>query len=168
MRLKNIECRVTYNLRNDCHDSTFATDTYGLHQMFNSSPLLGDFIDADIYNNYGYDMVTWGSNHCSNTIHYGIDITANTGSNVYAVMDAKVDSIDTANHTIVLITANDATFFYEEDKKHTVKVSYTNITVKSGLAVGDTVKTGDCIGKVDNFRHCNMVDNSSADRSFSS
>ena len=81
-------------------------------------------------------------------------------------MDAKVDSIDTANHTIVLITANDATFFYEEDKKHTVKVSYTNITVKSGLAVGDTVKTGDYIGKVDNFRHCNMVDNSSADRDY--
>mgnify|MGYP004508212165 FL=1 len=156
--------RILACLEPDANGKT--PDTYGLHQMFNSSPLLGDFIDADIYNNYGYDMVTWGSNHCSNTIHYGIDITANTGSNVYAVMDAKVDSIDTANHTIVLITANDATFFYEEDKKHTVKVSYTNITVKSGLAVGDTVKTGDCIGKVDNFRHCNMVDNSSADRDY--
>lgn len=156
--------RILACLEQDAYGKT--PDTYGLHQMFNSSPLLGDFIDADIYNNYGYDMVTWGSNHCSNTIHYGIDITANTGSNVYAVMDAKVDSIDTANHTIVLITANDATFFYEEDKKHTVKVSYTNITVKSGLAVGDTVKTGDYIGKVDNFRHCNMVDNSSADRDY--
>lgn len=89
--------------------------------MFNSSPLLGDFIDADIYNNYGYDMVTWGSNHCSNTIHYGIDITANTGSNVYAVMDAKVDSIDTANHTIVLITANDATFSTKKIKSTPLK-----------------------------------------------
>lgn len=134
------------------------TDTYGLHQAFKCSPLPGNFNDAEIYNNFGYDLEKWGSRHCKNTIHYGTDLVAQNGTNVYSLIDGKVESIDTANHTIVIITTEDKKFWYEDDTKHTVKITYGNIKAKSTLNVGSIVKLGDYIGKVDSYRHCDGND----------
>ena len=40
-------------------------------------------------------------------MHYGTDFVASKGTNVYSLRDGKVESIDTSNHTIVIVTEKD-------------------------------------------------------------
>ncbi len=129
-------------------------DTYGLHQIFKISPIPGNFKDATIYNQYGYDIKNWCEKHCDNTTHYGIDFVTNSGTNVYSVIKGEIESIDTSAHSITIKLSNDQEFWYEDNNKHSLKITYGNITAKSGLSVGATVDVGDYIGKVDNYRHC--------------
>lgn len=66
-------------------------------------------------------------------MHYGTDFVASKGTNVYSLMDGKVESIDTSNHTVVIITEKDRNIWYENDTARTFKLTYGNITLKSGL-----------------------------------
>lgn len=138
-------------------DGNTAT-TYGLHQSFECNPLPGNFDNAQIYNNFGYDVVSWYNRHCQNTMHYGTDFSASKGTNVYSLMDGKVESIDTSNHTVVIITEKDRNIWYENDTARTFKLTYGNITLKSGLKKDSKVKLGEYIGKVDNYKHCDGND----------
>ncbi len=138
-------------------DGNTAT-TYGLHQSFECNPLPGNFTNAQIYNNFGYDVVSWYNRHCQNTMHYGTDFSASTGTNVYSLMDGKVESIDTSNHTIVIVTEKDRNIWYENDTARTFKLTYGNITPKTGLKKDSKVKLGDYIGKVDSYKHCDGND----------
>lgn len=132
--------------------------TYGLHQSFECNPLPGNFVNTKIYNNFGYDVVSWYSRHCQNTMHYGTDFVASKGTNVYSLMDGKVESIDTSNHTIVIVTEKDRNIWYEKDTARTFKLTYGNITPKTGLKKDSKVKLGDYIGKVDSYKHCDGND----------
>ena len=132
--------------------------TYGLHQSFECNPLPGNFTNAQIYNNFGYDVVSWYNRHCQNTMHYGTDFVASKGTNVYSLMDGKVESIDTSNHTIVIVTEKDRNIWYENDTARTFKLTYGNITPKTGLKKDSKVKLGDYIGKVDSYKHCDGND----------
>lgn len=132
--------------------------TYGLHQSFECNPLPGNFVNTKIYNNFGYDVVSWYSRHCQNTMHYGTDFVASKGTNVYSLMDGKVESIDTSNHTIVIVTEKDRNIWYENDTARTFKLTYGNITPKTGLKKDSKVKLGDYIGKVDSYKHCDGND----------
>lgn len=138
-------------------DGNTAT-TYGLHQSFECNPLPGNFTNAQIYNNFGYDVVSWYNRHCQNTMHYGTDFVASKGTNVYSLMDGKVESIDTSNHTIVIVTEKDRNIWYENDTARTFKLTYGNITPKTGLKKDSKVKLGDYIGKVDSYKHCDGND----------
>lgn len=138
-------------------DGNTAT-TYGLHQSFECNPLPGNFTNAQIYNNFGYDVVSWYNRHCQNTMHYGTDFSASKGTNVYSLMDGKVESIDTSNHTVVIITEKDRNIWYENDTARTFKLTYGNITPKSGLKKDSKVKLGEYIGKVDDYKHCDGND----------
>lgn len=138
-------------------DGNTAT-TYGLHQSFECNPLPGNFDNAQIYNNFGYDVVSWYNRHCQNTMHYGTDFSASKGTNVYSLMDGKVESIDTSNHTVVIITEKDRNIWYENDTARTFKLTYGNITLKSGLKKDSKVKLGEYIGKVDDYKHCDGND----------
>lgn len=66
-------------------------------------------------------------------MHYGTDFVASKGTNVYSLMDSKVESIDTTNHTIVIVTEKDRNIWYENDTARTFKLTYGNITPKTGL-----------------------------------
>lgn len=132
--------------------------TYGLHQSFECNPLPGNFVNTKIYNNFGYDVVSWYNRHCQNTMHYGTDFSASKGTNVYSLMDGKVESIDTSNHTVVIITEKDRNIWYENDTARTFKLTYGNITLKSGLKKDSKVKLGEYIGKVDDYKHCDGND----------
>ena len=138
-------------------DGNTAT-TYGLHQSFECNPLPGNFVNTKIYNNFGYDVVSWYSRHCQNTMHYGTDFSASKGTNVYSLIDGKVESIDTSNHTVVIITEKDRNIWYENDTARTFKLTYGNITPKSGLKKDSKVKLGEYIGKVDDYKHCDGND----------
>ena len=138
-------------------DGNTAT-TYGLHQSFECNPLPGNFDNAQIYNNFGYDVVSWYNRHCQNTMHYGTDFSASKGTNVYSLMDGKVESIDTSNHTVVIITEKDRNIWYENDTARTFKLTYGNITLKSGLKKDSKIKLGEYIGKVDDYKHCDGND----------
>ena len=129
-----------------------------MHQSFECNPLPGNFTNAQIYNNFGYDVVSWYNRHCQNTMHYGTDFVASKGTNVYSLMDGKVESIDTSNHTIVIVTEKDRNIWYENDTARTFKLTYGNITPKTGLKKDSKVKLGDYIGKVDSYKHCDGND----------
>ena len=58
-------------------------------------------------------------------------------------MDGKVESIDTSNHTVVIITEKDRNIWYENDTARTFKLTYGNITLKSGLKKDSKVKLGE-------------------------
>lgn len=144
--------------------------TYGLHQNFNS-PLPSNFStltsQGKIYNSFGYDMQKWNSKHCSLNYHDGMDIKASSGTNVYSMIDGKVESINTSTHTVTITTSTPINYWYE-NSNHRTKIVYKNITPKSTLHTGDTVKSGDIIGKVDNYRHCefNNLSNTGANTSY--
>ncbi len=148
-------------------DNGKVTETYGLHQIFDCAPLPGNYDDLKIFNGFGYDIQKWGSKHCNDiTMHYGNDYEATTGSNVYSLISGKVETIDSANHLIEIKTTEDMEFWYEDSNKRTVKITYSNVTAKSGLQQGDIVTMGDSIGKVDNHRHCEYTNNSSAEKDY--
>lgn len=144
-------------------------ETYGNHQMYKASPLADDFStlinQGKIYNGYGYDMQNWNSKHCGLFEHDGIDIEAAPGNTVYSMIDGKIEDINSANHTITVITTENLNYWYEDNNSRTTKIIYTNVTAKSGLQIGDTVNAGDYIGKVDTYSHCyDNIDNSAASK----
>lgn len=181
-RKKTFDESIRYILNNSSHASEriefYNTllnadniKTYGNHQMFMPSPLPGDFKDiisgGKIYNGYGFDMQQWNKNHCDIFQHEGIDIEVNSGTNVYSMIDGKVESIDTGKHTIVIATTENLNYWYEDNNSRATKVIYTNITPKSGLNVGDTITAGSTIGKVDTYKHCyDNFNNTSARKNY--
>ena len=107
-------------------DGNTAT-TYGLHQSFECNPLPGNFTNAQIYNNFGYDVVSWYNRHCQNTMHYGTDFVASKGTNVYSLMDGKVESIDTSNHTIVIAKSGK----YLKNKREVAILNFISKQIKA-------------------------------------
>ncbi len=139
--------------------------------MYKSSPLNTDFStlinQGKIYNGYGYDMQEWNSKHCGLFGHDGIDIEAASGTNVYSMIDGKIDSIDSENHTITVITTENLNYWYDDNNNRSTKIIYTNVTAKFGLQVGNTVNSGDLIGKVDTYKHCyDNISNTSASKNY--
>lgn len=131
------------------------TKTYGNHQMFNA-PVGGKSLEklsGKIYNGYGYDIQTWNSEHCSITdCHKGVDFEATKGAKVYAMCDGYINWIDESKQAISILTSNDLEFWYDNNSKCDVEVIYTN--VKIALNQGDTVKQGQIIGEVTDYKHC--------------
>lgn len=131
------------------------TKTYGNHQMFNA-PVGGKSLEklsGKIYNGYGYDIQTWNSEHCSITdCHKGVDFEATKGAKVYAMCDGYINWIDESKQAISILTSNDLEFWYDNNSKCDVEVIYTN--VKITLNQGDTVKQGQIIGEVTDYKHC--------------
>lgn len=159
---------IYYILASD--GTTNSVVPYGNHQMIRS-PLSQSFqtlIDTrKIFNSYGYDIQTWNSKHCSalTNCHKGLDIVANVGTNVYAMFDATVESVDASKHTITLKSTNKLDFWYEQNKERSVQVIYTNINVI--VSSGSTVSAGDVIGTVSSYKHCyNDISNSGASSNY--
>lgn len=131
------------------------TKTYGNHQMLNA-PVGGKSLQklsGKIYNGYGYDIQAWNSEHCSITdCHKGVDFEAAKGDKVYAMCDGYINWIDESKQAISILTSNDLEFWYDNNSKCDVEVIYTN--VKTTLNQGDTVKQGQIIGEVTDYKHC--------------
>lgn len=147
------------------NDNTYG---YGNHQMIKNA-LNSNFNslvqNGKIYNNYGYDVQSWGKIHCSLEYHNGIDIEANTNAPVKAMVSGTIKKIDTSDHTIKLITDKELDYWYDDHNKVETTIYYTNI--KATVHEGDTVKTGQVIGKVDNYKHCyDNIDNTNANKTY--
>lgn len=132
------------------------TKTYGNHQMFNA-PVGGKSLEklsGKIYNGYGYDIQTWNSEHCSITdCHKGVDFEAAKGDKVYAMCDGYVNWINEGENSLSIKTSNNVEFWYDDkDKNYPVEVIYVNI--KTTLKQGDSVKQGQVIGEVTDYKHC--------------
>lgn len=132
------------------------TKTYGNHQMFNA-PVGGKSLEklsGKIYNGYGYDIQTWNSEHCSLTdCHKGVDFEAEKGAKVYAMCDGYVNWINEGENSLSIKTSNNVEFWYDDkDKNYPVEVIYVNI--KTTLKQGDSVKQGQVIGEVTDYKHC--------------
>lgn len=132
------------------------TKTYGNHQMFNA-PVGGKSLEklsGKIYNGYGYDIQTWNSEHCSLTdCHKGVDFEAKKGAKVYAMCDGYVNWINECENSLSIKTSNNVEFWYDDkDKNYPVEVIYVNI--KTTLKQGDSVKQGQVIGEVTDYKHC--------------
>lgn len=132
------------------------TKTYGNHQMFNA-PVGGKSLEklsGKIYNGYGYDIQTWNSEHCSLTdCHKGVDFEAKKGAKVYAMCDGYVNWINEGENSLSIKTSNNVEFWYDDkDKNYPVEVIYVNI--KTTLKQGDSVKQGQVIGEVTDYKHC--------------
>lgn len=148
------------------NDNTYG---YGNHQMIKNA-LNTNFNslvqNGKIYNNYGYDVQTWGKAHCSlDSNHNGIDIEANTNTPVKAMVSGTIKKIDTSDHTIKLVTDKELDYWYDDHNKVETTIYYTNI--KATVHEGDTVKAGQVIGKVDNYKHCyDNIDNTNANKTY--
>lgn len=147
------------------NDNTYG---YGNHQMIKNA-LNTNFNslvrNGKIYNNYGYDVQSWGKIHCSLEYHNGIDIEANTNAPVKAMVSGTIKKIDTSDHTIKLVTDKELDYWYDDHNKVETTIYYTNI--KATVHEGDTVKAGQVIGKVDNYKHCyDNIDNTNANKTY--
>lgn len=147
------------------NDNTYG---YGNHQMIKNA-LNSNFNslvqNGKIYNNYGYDVQSWGKIHCSLEYHNGIDIEANTNAPVKAMVSGTIKKIDTSDHTIKLVTDKELDYWYDDHNKVETTIYYTNI--KATVHEGDTVKAGQVIGKVDNYKHCHdNIDNTNANKTY--
>lgn len=147
------------------NDNTYG---YGNHQMIKNA-LNSNFNslvqNGKIYNNYGYDVQSWGKIHCSLEYHNGIDIEANTNAPVKAMVSGTIKKIDTSDHTIKLVTDKELDYWYDDHNKVETTIYYTNI--KAAVHEGDTVKAGQVIGKVDNYKHCyDNIDNTNANKNY--
>lgn len=147
------------------NDNTYG---YGNHQMIKNA-LNSNFNslvqNGKIYNNYGYDVQSWGKIHCSLEYHNGIDIEANTNAPVKAMVSGTIKKIDTSDHTIKLVTDKELDYWYDDHNKVETTIYYTNI--KATVHEGDTVKAGQVIGKVDNYKHCyDNIDNTNANKTY--
>lgn len=148
------------------NDNTYG---YGNHQMIKNA-LNTNFNslvrNGKIYNNYGYDVQSWGKVHCSlDSNHNGIDIDANINTPVKAMVSGTIKKIDTSDHMIKLVTNKDLDYWYDDHNKVETTIYYTNI--KATVHEGDTVKAGQVIGKVDNYKHCyDNIDNTNANKTY--
>lgn len=148
------------------NDNTYG---YGNHQMIKNA-LNTNFNslvqNGKIYNNYGYDVQSWGKAHCSlDSNHNGIDIEVNTNTPVKAMVSGTIKKIDTSDHMIKLVTNKDLDYWYDDHNKVETTIYYTNINAT--VHEGDTVKAGQVIGKVDNYKHCyDNIDNTNANKTY--
>lgn len=154
-----------YNTLLGTNDNTYG---YGNHQMIKNA-LNSNFnslvLNGKIYNNYGYDVQSWGKIHCSLEYHNGIDIEANTNAPVKAMVSGTIKKIDTSDHTIKLVTDKELDYWYDDHNKVETTIYYTNI--KATVHECDTVKAGQVIGKVDNYKHCyDNIDNTNANKTY--
>lgn len=149
-----------YDARVEYYNTLLSGSTYGNHQVF-ISPFTNNYqslIDNNrILNYYGYDMRAWNKKHCENltNCHKGIDLIANSGTNVIAMYDGTVESIDASTYSVTI--KSNVNYWYLNSgtgEKIETKITYTNITPKSSLNVGSAVSTGDVMGIVNNNRHC--------------
>ncbi|NLC16282.1 MAG: M23 family metallopeptidase [Clostridiales bacterium] len=100
------------------------------------APISGDYTIAK---DYSSDKHFWFATLGRFKTHLGIDFAAEDGTPVVAVLDGKVEDVDTnniLNGCIVVIK--------HSDSLTTVYKSLNNVTVKKG----DSVKAGDKIGEV--------------------
>lgn len=128
---------------------------YGNHQTLRS--IFGNTIhNYSVTNGFGYDMQNWNATHCKiNTVHEGIDVILNQGSALYAPFDCKISSIDTSTHSVVL-RKNDVEYWYDGSggTKRDTEVYLSNVDLKSGLNVGDTLKMYDYFGNSTGNKNC--------------
>lgn len=135
------------------------TKTYGNHQMFNA-PVGGKSLErlsGKIYNGYGYDIQTWNSEHCSLTdCHKGVDFEAKKGAKVYAMCDGYVNWINEGEQSLSINTSQDIELWYDDKDKNNKKFPFEFIyeNIKTTLKQGDTVKQGQLIGEVTDYKHC--------------
>ena len=135
------------------------TKTYGNHQMFNA-PVGGKSLEklsGKIYNGYGYDIQTWNSEHCSITdCHKGVDFEAAKGDKVYAMCDGYVNWINEGEQSLSINTSQDIELWYDDKDKNNKKFPFEFIyeNIKTTLKQGDTVKQGQLIGEVTDYKHC--------------
>lgn len=136
----------------------------GNHQML-QCPLenksMTDLISENrIYNGYGFDVQTWNETHCSidDRIHYGIDISCATYDTIVSPIDGEIKEI--TNNRIVIENTG-ITFWYERNKKHSVKIAIDNVR-SSGVSVGDEIKRGDVIGNPTANHICGSLNNTKA------
>lgn len=148
------------------------TKTYGNHQMFNA-PVGGKSLEklsGKIYNGYGYDIQTWNSEHCSLTdCHKGVDFEAKKGTKVYAMCDGYVNWINEGEQSLSINTSQDIELWYDDKDKNNKKFPFEFIyeNIKTTLKQGDTVKQGQLIGEVTDYKHCwQNKSNSKASKSY--
>lgn len=148
------------------------TKTYGNHQMFNA-PVGGKSLEklsGKIYNGYGYDIQTWNSEHCSLTdCHKGVDFEAKKGAKVYAMCDGYVNWINEGEQSLSINTSQDIELWYDDKDKNNKKFPFEFIyeNIKTTLKQGDTVKQGQLIGEVTDYKHCwQNKSNSKASKSY--
>lgn len=148
------------------------TKTYGNHQMFNA-PVGGKSLkklSGKIYNGYGYDIQTWNSEHCSITdCHKGVDFEAAKGDKVYAMCDGYVNWINEGEQSLSINTSQDIELWYDDKDKNNKKFPFEFIyeNIKTTLKQGDTVKQGQLIGEVTDYKHCwQNKSNSKASKSY--
>lgn len=148
------------------------TKTYGNHQMFNA-PVGGKSLEklsGKIYNGYGYDIQTWNSEHCSLTdCHKGVDFEAKKGAKVYAMCDGYVNWINEGEQLLSINTSQDIELWYDDKDKNNKKFPFEFIyeNIKTTLKQGDTVKQGQLIGEVTDYKHCwQNKSNSKASKSY--
>jgi hypothetical protein len=143
--------------------------TRGNHQEF-ACPLSGSIQDyisgGSIYNGYGYDMQNWNTVHCDvaddDNPHLGVDIVCAYNSKIYAGVSGTIDKIDTDN--CIIIRKNSYNYWYDGDgngKTRDTKIYYYNVSAKSSLKKGDTVKKGDYIGLSLPEKKCEDISNAS-------
>lgn len=81
------------------------------------------------------------------------------------MVSGTIDDIDTDKHTVTLVTDKDLDYWYDGHNKAETTIYYTNITAT--VSEGDTVKAGQFIGKVDNYKHCyDDVKNENANKNY--
>lgn len=135
------------------------TKTYGNHQMLNA-PVGGKSLQklsGKIYNGYGYDIQAWNSEHCSITdCHKGVDFEAQKGAKVYAMCDGYINWINEGEQSLSIKTSQDIELWYDDKDKDNKKFPFEFIyeNIKTTLKQGDTVKQGQVIGEVTDYKHC--------------
>lgn len=148
------------------HETENGAKTYGNHQMMIApvgSKSLQSLIDNNqIYNGYGYDIQAWNTKHCGlEELHKGIDISADVNADVYAMIDGYITEIDIPNQTVHIKPNKQMNFWYEDKKSYDIEIIYNNIS--TSFEQGDTVTSGQVIGKVTNKKECfDKLNNSSA------
>ena len=100
-------------------------------------PMMMPLETVAIVNDYGFYHNKTLNNYYE---HKGVDFSAEVGTNVLAVQDGVVESI----YKDDLLTGTEITV----DHGDGVKTVYRFVTANESLAVGATVKRGDCIATV--------------------
>src|SRR5690606_25552552 len=92
-----------------------------------------------IAKDYRSDKLLWFATIKTHKTHLGIDFAAENGTPVVAVLDGKVEDVDTNNLLYGCIVV-----IKHSDSLTTLYKSLNNVTVQKG----DSVKAGDKIGEV--------------------
>lgn len=130
------------------HQSIVSPVNFGVNSMLENNR---------IYNGYGWDMRAWNTTHCSlDATHFGIDLKADSGCDVYAMVDGKIDSIDTDLCKVVIKSTEKVDLWYDKERKF--RVTYYNVNLDSTLEKGDEITAGDKIGTFVDHKYCEECD----------